>query len=119
MSAVARALRRCFRRCLPLRPALSQHHCRPIKPEKDSLLSMYGLDELSDAEEDEDLATKPMSPEQVQALLERQIALTRELDDVDVRTPPQLTSSASASASPPLRAPSPAALSQPPPRLSS
>jgi len=40
---------------------------------------MYGIDELSEAEDDNDGNT-PMSPEQVHALLERQIALTQELE---------------------------------------
>jgi len=54
--------------------------------EKDSLLSMYGLEELSESE-DEDAPENPMSPEQIAMLLDRQIAMTRELDD-ELTSPP-------------------------------
>ena len=41
---------------------------------------MYGIDELSDTDQDSDLPENPMSPEQIAQMLDRQIALTRELD---------------------------------------
>ena len=67
------------------------HAAEEVKPsskrEKDSLLSMYGLDEISD--DDDGLSEKPenMTPEQIQALIARQIALTQETDDDDPAPP--------------------------------
>ena len=49
------------------------------RQEKDSLLSMYGLDELSEGSDD-DVAENPLNPEQLSLMLDRQIALTRELE---------------------------------------
>ena len=63
------------------------HAAEEVKPsskrEKDSLLSVYGLDEISD--DDDGLSEKPenMTPEQIQALIARQIALTQEDDEDD------------------------------------
>ena len=50
---------------------------------------MYGLDEISD--DDDGLSEKPenMTPEQIQALIARQIALTQETDDDVDSTPPR------------------------------
>ena len=45
-----------------------------------SLLSMYGIDELSDTDGESELPENPMSPQQIALMLDRQIALTRELD---------------------------------------
>ena len=45
-----------------------------------SLLNMYGIDELSDTEGESELPENPMTPDQIAMMLDRQIALTRELD---------------------------------------
>ena len=51
------------------------------KLEGHSLLAKYGVDELSDTDGDDDAVPEnPMSPEQIAAMLDRHIALTRELE---------------------------------------
>ncbi len=54
------------------------------KREKDSLLDIYGGVE---SESEDEATDNPMTPEQIQSLLDRQIALTRELDE-EVPAPP-------------------------------
>lgn len=60
-----------------------------------SLLSLYGSDDLSDTENESELPENPMSPEQIAFMLDRQIALTRELDVDDA--PPRAKQSGGAS----------------------
>ena len=65
-----------------------------------SLLSMYGIDELSDTDGESELPENPMSPEQIALMLDRQIALTRELDVDDPPAAPPRPAEPSTSAPP-------------------
>jgi hypothetical protein len=68
--------------CWPARDTSAKGAAAPsdVRREKDSLLAVYGLDELSDTDGEGEEPENPLSPEQISIMLDRQIARTRELD---------------------------------------